>query len=78
MLAASHRWIRKESLEYFFDSIKIELDKMDIVDDNTYTSLMEEPSGPRTRITCPGFSFAHSGLIQMSGRFCSNYARENA
>jgi len=47
MLNASHRWIRKEHLKYFFNSIKIELDKMDIADDNIVTSLVGEPSGPR-------------------------------
>ncbi len=46
ILDASHVWVRKENLEYFFDSIKIGLDKMDIVNDNIRTSLMVEPSGP--------------------------------
>ena len=34
---------------FFLDFMEIELDKMSIADDNTVTSLVGEPSGPRTR-----------------------------
>lgn len=66
ILDASHVWVRKEHLKYFFDSIKIGLDKMDIVNDNIRTSLMVEPSGPRTWTMCPGFSFAHAEALSIS------------
>ncbi len=48
VLMPSRRGFRKECAFFFLDFMEIELDKMSIADDNTVTSLVGEPSGPRT------------------------------